>query len=66
MSIPKDSPSMDEIDLEPDAWRRFERAVDTVSKSGPQHRTSAKEPSKEPKAASENKGGSATKPNLQR
>jgi hypothetical protein len=24
----------------PDAWERFERAVDIVSKSGPQHRTS--------------------------
>ncbi len=25
-------------ELMPDAWERFERAVDTVSKSGPQHR----------------------------
>jgi len=28
-----------EIELEPDAWQRFERAVDVVSKSPPQHRT---------------------------
>lgn len=30
----------DDLDLEilPDAWERFERAVDTVIKSGPQHR----------------------------
>jgi hypothetical protein len=28
-----------EIELEPDAWRRFERAVDVVAKSPPQHRT---------------------------
>lgn len=28
-----------EIELQPDAWRRFERAVDVVAKSPPQHRT---------------------------
>lgn len=28
-------------DLEPDAWERFERAVDAVSKSGPQHKQSS-------------------------
>jgi hypothetical protein len=28
-----------EIELEPDAWERFERAVAVVSKSPPQHRT---------------------------
>jgi hypothetical protein len=27
-----------EIELHPDAWTRFERAVDTVLKSGPMHR----------------------------
>jgi hypothetical protein len=26
-------------ELHPDAWQRFERAVDTVAKSPPQHRT---------------------------
>ena len=31
-----------EIELEPDAWARFERAVDVVAKSPPQHRTKAK------------------------
>jgi hypothetical protein len=31
-----------EIELAPDAWERFERAVDVVSKSGPQHRKSKK------------------------
>jgi hypothetical protein len=30
-----------EIELEPDAWERFERAVDVVVKSPPQHRTKA-------------------------
>jgi hypothetical protein len=28
----------DEIELIPEAWERFERAVDTVSKSAPIHR----------------------------
>jgi hypothetical protein len=27
-----------EIELEPDAWERFERALDVVAKSPPQHR----------------------------
>jgi hypothetical protein len=27
-----------EIELVPDAWKRFERAVDVVAKSPPQHR----------------------------
>jgi hypothetical protein len=26
------------VELEPDAWARFERAVDVVAKSPPQHR----------------------------
>jgi hypothetical protein len=29
-----------EIELEPDAWERFERAVKVVAKSPPQHRSS--------------------------
>jgi hypothetical protein len=33
----------DGIELEPDAWDRFERAVDTVSKSGPMPRKSGKD-----------------------
>src|SRR5215470_17544604 len=35
MSKPK------EKSIEPDAWERFERAVDVVAKSPPQHRTKA-------------------------
>jgi hypothetical protein len=31
-----------EIEIEPDAWARFERAVDIVAKSPPQHRGKAK------------------------
>jgi hypothetical protein len=30
------------IELEPDAWQRFERAVDVVMKSPPQHRVKVK------------------------
>jgi hypothetical protein len=30
------------IELETDAWQRFERAVDVVAKSPPQHRVSKK------------------------
>jgi hypothetical protein len=41
------------LDLEPDAWSRFERAVDIVAKSPPQHRTTKKKvaPKKTKKAA---------------
>jgi hypothetical protein len=31
-----------ELELLPDAWARFERAVDVVAKSPPQHRVKAK------------------------
>jgi hypothetical protein len=31
-----------EVELAPDAWERFERAVDVVAKSPPQHRTKEK------------------------
>jgi hypothetical protein len=31
------SPS-DKLEMLPDAWERFERAVDAVAKSGPQHK----------------------------
>lgn len=34
-------------ELFPDAWTRFERAVDTVIKSGPQHRQAITVKSKE-------------------
>jgi len=30
------------IELEPDAWQRFERAVDAAIKSGPKHRVAKK------------------------
>ena len=31
-----------QLELQPDAWARFERAVDVVAKSPAQHRTKAK------------------------
>jgi hypothetical protein len=30
------------VEIEPDAWSRFERAVDVVAKSPPQHRVAKK------------------------
>jgi hypothetical protein len=40
MGAPKRSAR--ELEFEPDAWARFERAVDVVAKSPPQHRVKAK------------------------
>jgi hypothetical protein len=37
------------IELLPDAWARFERAVDVVAKSPPQHRTKKKTKSRKRK-----------------
>lgn len=53
----KSSKEPSEIELEPDAWRRFERAVDVVAKSPPQHRTKAAAKKKK----STNKPSDATK-----
>jgi hypothetical protein len=39
-------------ELLPDAWSRFERAVDVVAKSPPQHRTKSKKATKKKKAPS--------------
>jgi len=36
------SQSSSEVELQPDAWERFERAVKTVAKSPPQHRLTPK------------------------
>jgi hypothetical protein len=47
----KPSKEKREIELEPDAWQRFERAVDVVSKSPPQHRVAKKKPLKKKKRA---------------
>jgi hypothetical protein len=46
--------SEDALELRPDAWDRFERAVDVVTKSGPQHRP-PKPPDKPVKGADSRK-----------
>jgi hypothetical protein len=40
-----------EIELHPDAWQRFERAVDAAAKAPPQHRTAKKVKKKSTKKA---------------
>jgi hypothetical protein len=40
---------MTKIELLPDAWARFERAVDVVAKSPPQHRKAKKRRQKKAK-----------------
>jgi hypothetical protein len=37
---PKPKQSTPEIELEPDAWERFERFIKKAAKGGPQHRHS--------------------------
>jgi hypothetical protein len=53
-----EKPKSKEIEFQPDAWQRFERAVDVVAKSPPQHREkpkkrknpkTTKKPNKEPR-----------------
>jgi hypothetical protein len=34
------------IEMQPDAWARFERAIDVVAKSPPQHRKKKSKPRK--------------------
>ena len=38
----KSSKAKSDVEFAPDAWARFERAVDVVSKSPPQHRVAKK------------------------
>lgn len=45
---PKRKKAEDKIELEPDAWERFEKAVHAVAKAGPQHREAPK-PKRRPK-----------------
>jgi hypothetical protein len=48
-----------EIELAPDAWQRFEKAVSTVAKSGPKHRPA--KPGKANRRALEEKKAGAIK-----
>ena len=38
MKQPKSQADKDKVDILPDAWEKFERAVNVVIKSGPKHR----------------------------
>jgi hypothetical protein len=51
------SPPKFEAELEPDAWQRFERAVDVVAKSPPQHRKKVRRPKRETKIKKRSKKG---------
>ena len=51
-AMAKSAQKKKKIELEPDAWARFERAIDVVAKSPPQHRVKRKSnvaKSREPK-----------------
>jgi hypothetical protein len=39
MAKPQKKTKGDEIELRPDGWERFGKAVDAAVKSGPKHRT---------------------------
>jgi hypothetical protein len=54
MKTKKPDPKIDEIELVPDAWPRFEKFIRAIAKAGPQHRKpiekrEAKASSKAPK-----------------
>jgi hypothetical protein len=52
-----------EPELHPDAWARFERAVDVVAKSPPQHRTKPdKRKERRPKTKKTQKCGQTKSP----
>jgi hypothetical protein len=45
---PRDPKSEPEIELRPDGWERFERAVGAAAKSGPKHRSAPKRRTRKP------------------
>jgi hypothetical protein len=40
----KDQDEKQRVELEPDAWARFERFVQDIAKAGPQHRVAKQKP----------------------
>jgi len=50
----KASPKAKEIELHPDGWQRFERAMAVVVKAPPQHRVKAKPKPKRAKGKARN------------
>lgn len=55
----KDKP--DEPEILPDAWERFERAIDVVIKSGPKHKKTDLGPKSTPKSVMKPKERPASK-----
>ena len=51
----KSPPEKDNIELQPDAWERFERAVGLVAKSPPQHRVRENSKARRTKGLSQKK-----------
>lgn len=40
------SPKLPDVELDPDAWPRFERFIKAAAKAGPQHREAKAKPTK--------------------
>jgi hypothetical protein len=57
MKTKKPDPEIDEIELVPDAWPRFERFIKEIAKAGPQHR----KPTEKPKTKVDAKANSPKK-----
>ncbi len=54
MAQPTKKPKLEEIEIEPGAWPRFERFIRDVAKAGPQHKQTPKNvPPKRPKSKEE-------------
>jgi hypothetical protein len=51
-------PQRDEIELRPDGWERFEKAIDVAVKAGPKHRTAPKAKERPPSEGRVRKGKS--------
>ena len=56
MANPKDHKNPESDDQRPDAWERFERAVDAALHTPPKHRSSASKKKKPPKRKATHKG----------
>jgi hypothetical protein len=46
VKTPKKEPSVEDVELIPDAWPKFEKFVKGIAKAGPQHRPPATPPQK--------------------
>ena len=57
MKAKKPDSKIDEIELVPDAWPRFERFIKQIAKAGPQHRAPTTKPKAGAKARRPGKRG---------